>query len=41
MEARRGSFGLFCTPLFLPLAMQMGTGPVQFGTVQFIGYAIE
>ena len=31
---------LICTPLFLPLAMQMGMGPVQFGIVMLLNCAL-
>jgi tripartite ATP-independent transporter DctM subunit len=31
---------LICTPLFLPLAMQMGMGPVQFGMVLLLNCAL-
>jgi len=31
---------LICTPLFLPLAMQMGMGPVQFGVVLLLNCAL-
>jgi tripartite ATP-independent transporter DctM subunit len=31
---------LICTPLFLPLAMQMGMGPVQFGMVMLLNCAL-
>jgi tripartite ATP-independent transporter DctM subunit len=31
---------LICTPLFLPLAMQMGMGPVQFGIVLLLNCAL-
>jgi tripartite ATP-independent transporter DctM subunit len=31
---------LICTPLFLPLAIQMGMGPVQFGMVMLLNCAL-
>ena len=31
---------LICTPLFLPLAIQMGMGPVQFGIVMLLNCAL-
>ena len=31
---------LICTPLFLPLALQMGMGPVQFGMVMLLNCAL-
>jgi TRAP-type C4-dicarboxylate transport system permease large subunit len=31
---------LICTPLFLPIAMQYGMGPVQFGMVMLINCAL-
>lgn len=31
---------LVCTPLFLPLAIQMGMGPVQFGIVMLVNCAL-
>jgi TRAP-type C4-dicarboxylate transport system permease large subunit len=31
---------LICTPLLLPLAMQMGMGPVQFGMVLLLNCAL-
>ena len=31
---------LICTPLFLPLAMKMGMGPVQFGMVMLLNCAL-
>jgi len=31
---------LICTPLFLPLCMQMGMGPVQFGMVMLLNCAL-
>ncbi|MFD2263764.1 TRAP transporter large permease [Lacibacterium aquatile] len=31
---------LICTPLFLPIAMQFGMGPVQFGMVMLINCAL-
>jgi len=35
-----GSTILICTPLFLPLALQMGMGPVQFGMVMLLNCAL-
>ena len=31
---------LICTPLFLPIALQMGMGPVQFGIVMLLNCAL-
>lgn len=31
---------LICTPLFLPIALQMGMGPVQFGVVMLLNCAL-
>ena len=31
---------LICTPIFLPIAMEMGMGPVQFGMVMLINCAL-
>jgi TRAP-type C4-dicarboxylate transport system permease large subunit len=31
---------LICTPLFLPLAIQMGMGPVQFGMVMLLNCSL-
>ena len=31
---------LICTPLFLPIALQMGMGPVQFGMVMLLNCAL-
>jgi TRAP-type C4-dicarboxylate transport system permease large subunit len=31
---------LICTPLFLPLAIHMGMGPVQFGIVMLLNCAL-
>lgn len=31
---------LICTPLFLPIAMQFGMGPVQFGMLMLINCAL-
>ena len=31
---------LICTPLFLPLALKMGMGPVQFGMVMLLNCAL-
>ncbi len=35
-----GSTILICTPIFLPLALQMGMGPVQFGMVMLLNCAL-